>query len=428
MPGESSALRMYMPAKIRWVMSRPSRYKVLEGGRGGAKSYSFANCAIARACQEKIRFLCTRETQNSIKDSVHRLISDRINATGLSELFVIRNEMIESKSGSQFFFKGLHHNISEIKSMEGIDVVWVEEAEKVSEDSWITLIPTIRKDGSEIWVSFNAESEQSATYKRFLKNTPPDCRRAHVTFRDNRYFPEVLRREMEYDKRVDHDKYLHIWEGQIKHYAEDLIFKGKLEVDCEFETPIDAQFYFGGDYGYSVDPSVLNRSFIKDNCLYIDYEAYGYGVEIKQLHQFYATIPDVHRWRIIADSQRPDTINFLSQTFLAPNGTVYDGYNIVGAEKGKGSVEDGIEFLRSFEKIYIHKRCPGSKKDWENYRWKRDRITNQIIPIALDSSNHSPDAVRYSLEPYIKSHVSIFDLNYNAMRNSPLMNFLKGEQ
>ena len=418
MPGESTELRMYMPAKIRWVMARPSRYKVLDGGRGAAKSYSFANCAIARATTEKIRFLCTRETQNSIKDSVHRLIADRINTSGLSELFTIRNETIEGKNGSQFFFKGLHHNISEIKSMEGIDVVWVEEAEKVSMDSWDTLIPTIRKDNSEIWISFNPETK-SATYRRFIENPPPDCRRAHVTFRDNKYFPDVLRREMEYDKRVDYDKYLHIWEGQIKKYAEDLIFRSKLVTDAEFDTPTGVQFYFGEDFGYSNDPTCLIRCYIQDNCLYIDWEAYGYQVEITQLHQFNGIVPDSEKWKITADSQRPDTINFLSQTFLAPNGTIYPGFSIIGAEKGKGSVEDGIEFLRSFEKIYIHKRCPGSKKDFENYRWKRDRITDEILPIAIDKSNHSPDAVRYALEDYIKRKVTVFDLDYSKINVIP---------
>ena len=415
MLGDNATLRMYMPEKIRWVMKRPSRYKVLDGGRGAAKSYSFANCAVARACQEKVRFLCTRETQNSIKDSVHRLISDRIQASGLGELFTIRNETIESKSGSQFFFKGLHHNISEIKSMEGIDVVWVEEAERVSSDSWDTLIPTIRKENSEIWVSFNPESKDSATYKRFIENPPPDCRRAHLTFRDNKYFPEVLRREMEYDKRVDPEKYQHIWEGKIKKYAEDLIFRGKLETNCEFETPENVQFYFGSDYGYSVDPSVIVRCFILDHCLYIDYEAYGYQVEVTDLHRFYEMVPDSHRWRIVADSQRPDTISFLSQTFPSSDGNVYNGFDIIGAEKGKGSVEDGIEFIRSFKKIFIHKRCPGSKKDFENYRWKRDRITNEIIPMAFDKSNHSPDAVRYALESYIKSRISVFDLDYSKI-------------
>lgn len=414
-----------MPAKIRWVMSRPSRYKVLKGGRGGAKSYSFANYSIARAVQEKVRILCTRETQNSIKDSVHRLITDRIYAAGLGDLFTIRNESIESDSGSQFFFKGLHHNISEIKSMEGIDVVWIEEAERVSEDSWRTLIPTIRKAGSEIWVSFNPESKDSATYKRFVLNPPPDTRSAHVTWRDNKYFPEVLRREMEYDKRVDYDMYLHVWEGQIKKYAEDLIFRGKLFTDVEFDTPDGVQFYFGEDFGYSNDPTVLNRCWIGDgvrgenNCLYIDYEAYGHGIEITQLHQFNETVPDSHRWRIVADSQRPDTISFLSQIFLAPNGSTYQGFDIVGAEKGKGSVEDGIQFLRGFEKIYIHKRCPGSKKDFENYRWKRDRITDEILAIPIDKSNHSPDAIRYALEKYIKRQLTVFDLDYSKINVIP---------
>lgn len=395
-------------------MSQPSRYKILAGGRGAAKSYSFANCAIARGCQEKLRFLCTRETQNSIKDSVHRLISDRIYAAGLSGLFTIKNESIESTSGTQFFFKGLHHNIGEIKSMEGIDIVWVEEAERVSDLSWETLIPTIRKENSEIWVSFNPDSFGSATYKRFIQNMPPDCRRAHVTFKDNKYFPEVLRREMEYDKRVDFEKYEHIWLGKCKGYSDALIFKGKILVDS-FETPPGVEFFFGSDFGFSNDPSVLVRMFIQDHKLYIDYEAYGVGVEITDLHQFFASVPESNKWRITGDSQRPDTISFLSQHYVAKDGTNYPGYNIVGSEKGPGSVEDGIQFLRGFEQIIIHPRCRGAVDNFSNYKWKQDKITQDILPIPVDSSNHVPDAVRYALERYIKKKTSVFDIDYSKV-------------
>lgn len=410
MPESLATLRMYMPDKIRWVMSRPSRYKVLEGGRGGAKSYSFANTAVALTSQKKTRFLCTRETQNSIKDSVHRLISDRIYAAGLDNFFTIRNEMIESTCGSQFFFKGLHHNISEIKSMEGIDIVWVEEAEKVSAESWDILIPTIRKENSEIWISFNPDDAKSATFQRFIMNTPPDCRRAHITFRDNKYFPEVLRREMEYDKRVDFEKYLHVWEGQIKKYAQDLIFRSKLEVDADFEAPEGTRFFYGADFGFSNDPTAGNRCYIHDRKLYIDYEVYGYGVELTDLHRFFGDLPDVRRWTIRADSARPDTISFLSQPFTDKYGTEHKGFAIVGAEKGKGSVEDGIEFLRGFEKIVIHKRCPHTKKDFENYRWKKDRITDEVLAIPKEGSDHAPDDIRYALEPYIKKKVGCFDV------------------
>ena len=142
--------------------------------------------------------------------------------------------------------------------------------------------------------------------------------------------------------------------------------------------------------------------FIKDRKLYIDYEAYGHGVELMDLPQFFKTVPGSFEadWKIIADSARPDTINFLDQK----------GFCIEGAEKGKGSVEDGIEFIRSFEEIIIHPRCRGTKDNFENYKWKQDKITGEILPIPAEGSDHAPDAVRYALEPYIKKKVTIFDV------------------
>jgi phage terminase large subunit len=330
--------------------------------------------------------------QNSIKDSVYRLLCDRIAALDLVEFYDVKKEGIFSKCGSEFLFKGLRHNITEIKSTEGIDICWVEEAEKVSSYSWDILTPTIRKDSSEIWVSFNPEEEKSATYQRFIVSPPPRTISAHLTYKDNPFFSEALRREMEYDKRVDYEKYLHIWEGQVKKYGEACIFHNKISVE-DFETPIGVEFKFGADWGFSVDPTVLQRCYIRDNVLYLDYEFYGHGVELTELEGAFNSVPESRKWKIVADSQRPDTISFMQRK----------GFHIVGAEKGKGSVEDGIEFLRGFEKIVIHSRCKGAIDNFSNYRWKQDKITNEILPIPLDANNHTPDAVRYALESYIKA-------------------------
>lgn len=377
---------------------RPSRYKVLYGGRGSGKSHSFAKWLVHRAAHEKLRILCTREMQNSIKDSVHRLLCDQIEACGLTAFFTITENSIKSLSGSEFIFKGLHHHIAEIKSLEGIDIVWVEEAERVSEYSWSILIPTIRKDSSEIWISFNPEDEKSATYNRFVKNPPPDCLIAFMSWRDlGPAFPEVLRQEMEYCRSVDQEAYEHIWEGKFKTYADALILRGKFKVEA-FDAPSDAQFMFGADFGFSTDPSCLVRMFIREHCLYIDWEAYGHGVEIDELEAFFDAVPGSRKWRIKADSARPDTISYLRRR----------GFNIVGAEKGKGSVEDGIQFLRGFKQIIIHPRCKGTKGDFENYKWKQDKITGLILPVPAEGFDHAPDACRYALEDYTKQKISIF--------------------
>lgn len=390
---KQQTLVSYMPDSAQRVLGAVARYKVLSGGRGSAKSYSIADALIARSVHEKLRILCTRENQNSIRDSVHRLLSDRILALKYDPFFNIQKDSIRCQvSGSEYLFKGLRHNISEIKSTEGIDICWIEEAERVSEDSWSTLIPTIRKEGSEIWVSFNPESENSPTHKRFITNRPPDCKYAHLTYRDNDMFPEVLRREMEYDKRVDKDKYEHVWEGKCKGYSDLLIFKGKVRVE-DFETPADAQLFYGADFGFSQDPAVLVRMFMQDNKLFIDYEAYGVGVEINELEQFYDSVPGARQWEIIADSERPDTISHIRQK----------GFNIRGAKKGPGSVDDGIMFLRGFEEIVIHPRCRGAVDNFNNYKWKKDAITGLPLPVPQAGSDHVPDACRYALERYIKS-------------------------
>lgn len=391
-----------LPEKIVPVIFGTTRYKVLRGGRGSAKSWSIARYLVLKAAFRKYRILCTREMQNSIKDSVYKLLVDQIYALDLQKYFEIEKESITSLCGSQFIFKGLHHNIAEIKSTEGVDICWVEEAEKVSEDSWTILIPTIRNEGSEILISFNPEEEKSPTYTRFAKNPPPDCFSIALTFEDNPWFPEVLRREMEYDKRVDYDKYEYVWLGKPKKYSQALIFSPKKVKIQEFEAPEGTRFYFGADFGFSTDPTVLVRLFIQDRKLYIDYEAYGHGIEIEDLPAFFQTVPEAFEseWKITADSARPDTINFLEQR----------GFCIEGAEKGKGSVEDGIEFIRSFEEIIIHPRCKGTKDNFENYKWKQDKITQEILPIPAEGSDHAPDAVRYALEPYTKNKVSCFDV------------------
>lgn len=387
------------PELIIPVIKPPSRYKVLYGGRGSAKSWSVARELIIRAAFGKVRILCAREFQSSIKDSVHKLLTDQIKEMGLSAYFVIQENSIKSIGGSEFIFKGLHNNSNEIKSMEGIDIVWVEEAEAVSETSWKVLIPTIRKEGSEIWITFNPRDEKSSTYTKFVVNCPPDCLRAEVNFWDNPWFPEVLRKEMQHDKENDPEAYEHVWCGKPEKYGQSLIFRGKFRVE-EFEAPADARFYYGTDFGFSSDALALVRCFIKDKNLYIDYEFYGHGIELDDIAKGYDTVPGSRKWKITADSARPDTIAHLRK----------QGFMIEGAEKGPGSVEDGIEYLKKFKAIIIHPRCKGTKHNFENYRWKVDKNTNEILPIPIDKHNHVPDSLRYALEKLMKAKTSIFDV------------------
>ena len=388
-----------LPEKLLFFLSKKARYKIAYGGRGSGKSWAAARCLIVLAIQSKIRVLCTRQLQTSIANSVHKLLSDRIQELGLSDNFEITRDQIRCKNGSEFFFKGIQNNINEIKSIEGINYCWVEEAQSVSENSWEVLIPTIRKENSEIWVTFNPDREEDATYQRFVINPPPDTISQLVNYSENPWFPDVLRKEMEYCKEVDYGKYEHIWLGKTVIDTDAQIYHGKFELK-EFETPDDAVFYYGADWGFANDPTAVVRCFIKDQCLYIDYESGGVGVEFEELPALFNKIPGINKWEIRCDSSRPETISYMSR----------QGFRTVACSKWNGSVEDGIEYIRSFRRIYIHPRCKHTYEEFKFYSYKQDKNTGDILPVVLDKDNHYCDALRYALNPYIQKNVSILSV------------------
>ena len=378
---------------------KPARYKVFYGGRGGAKSWAFARALLLKGVERKLRILCAREYQTSIADSVHKLLGDQISDLGLSRWYDVQKTRIVGMNGTEFIFKGLRHNIQEIKSTEGVDVAWIEEAQSVSNESWDILIPTIRQAGSEIWVSFNPIDVDDPTYKRFVLDPPPGAIVQKVTFRDNPWFPDVLRDEMEYLRRVDPEAYQHVWEGETRTVSDAVILRGKYRV-AAFETPPDTRFYFGADWGFSQDPTALVRCFVMDKTLYIDREAYGIGVDIDDLarrqgepgRSMFDEIEGARRWTIWADNARPETISYVKQR----------GFDIRPADKWKGSVEDGIAYLRSFEEIVIHERCRHTADEARLYRYKTDAQTGDVLPVIEDKNNHCFDAIRYALNKYIQ--------------------------
>lgn len=298
-----------------WELGIPARYKVYYGGRGAAKSWQFARALISKAHHSPLRILCTREFQSSIADSVHKLLKDQIFALGLDPWFNIKDNGITSKrTGAEFLFKGLRRSIQEIKSTEGVDICWVEEAQTVSKESWEVLIPTIRKDGSEIWVSFNVGEATDPTYVRFVLEPPPNTIARKIGWQDNPYFPDVLNQERVYLKKVDPEAYENVWEGEPRSISNACIFKGKFSIES-FETPDDPNlhFYYGADWGFSQEPTTLVRSFIRDNNLYIDYEAYGVGVDLDDIPELFDDVPDSREWPIRADNSRPETISHLKK-------------------------------------------------------------------------------------------------------------------
>jgi phage terminase large subunit len=222
----------------------PARYKVAYGGRGSGKSWAVARALLIQGAQRPLRVLCARETQKSIADSVHRLLSDQVEALGLQGCYAIEKARITGSNGTEFIFAGLKHNVAGLKSYEAVDICWVEEAQSVSKGSWATLIPTIRKEKSEIWASFNPDLEQDATYQLFVVNPPPGAVVRKVNYTDNPFFPEVLRREAEHLKETNLDEYLHVWEGNCISVLEGAIYANELrQVDKEqriTRVPYDA--------------------------------------------------------------------------------------------------------------------------------------------------------------------------------------------
>ena len=208
-----SSLQIQIP-EVLTPFLEPMRYKVAYGGRGSGKSWTVAQLLVIKAYQSETRILCAREMQRSISDSVMQLLADTIERMGLSSFFQVQSNTIKGDNGSRFIFEGLKSNVTKIKSMEGIDIVWVEEAEAVSFTSWETLIPTIRKPNSEIWVTFNPRDELDDTYDRFITNPPKESLIQKVNWQDNPWFPEELRKEKDHMREKDETLYRWIWEGE----------------------------------------------------------------------------------------------------------------------------------------------------------------------------------------------------------------------
>ena len=382
---------------------RPFRYKIYYGGRGATKSWSIARALILLAHGRKaLRIGCFRELQNSIKDSVHKLLCDQIDLLGLTIWFKItQTSIVHRVTKSEFLFKGLRSNATEIKSTEGIDIAWVEEAQLVSKDSWELLIPTIRKDGSEIWISFNPNEETDATYKKFVLNTPPNSCIHLVNWYNNPWFPKELNAERQHMLATDPEAYTHIWEGGCKIIGDAVVFKGKYVVDT-FEYPTDCRpedkprLFFGLDFGFAQDPVAATRSYVTGKPpfeeLWIEHEAFGVGVEIDEIPQLMNTIPGAREWPWKADNARPESISYIRR----------QQYQITAAEKWPGCVEDRIAHLKGYKKIHIHQRCKHMQQEARLYSYKVDKQNNDILPVLVDKHNHGWDAVGYSLDGYIQ--------------------------
>jgi phage terminase large subunit len=419
------SLRITTP-RVFSPLLQPSRYKGAHGGRGSGKSHFFAELLIERCLLRPTRAVCIREVQRSLDQSVKLLLEDKIKSFGLGGSFEIMNTHINTPNDGIIIFNGMqNHTAESIKSLEGYDVAWVEEAQSLSQRSLDLLRPTIRLEDSELWFSWNPRHKTDPIDVLLRsKELPPDAIVVRANYQDNPHFPEILRVEMEWDRRTNFDKYLHVWMGGYEKHSDSRVFKN-WRVD-NFDAPADAVFRHGGDWGFSADPTVLSRLYERRppnarKQLFIDWDVYKIGCEIDHtpalfdrlgckrelspliLEQVEGETPknpallselmtegyrSARRHTITADSARPETISYLRR----------HGYpRIVAAKKGPNSVKEGVIFLQGYD-IVIHERCVHTIDEFTMYSYEMDPLTNAILPILEDKKNHVIDSVRYSVE------------------------------
>lgn len=374
----------------RWFLPflEEARYKGAWGGRGSGKSHAIAEYIIERCLMKRTDVVCIREVQRSLAMSVKKLLEIKVEALGVGHLFDVQKDRIGTPYGGVIVFSGMqNHTADSIKSLEGFDIAWVEEAQTLSQRSLDMLRPTIRKPGSEILFSWNPDLKTDPV-DALLRGVlpPPGAVVVKANYRDNPWLPDELKTELEYDQRRDPDKFAHIWLGEYQRNSEARVFKN-WTVD-EFDVLPDAVLRQGADWGFAVDPSVLVQCYIVGRKLYVPYEAYRVGCEIVDTPALFMTVPESERWPITADSARPETISHMRKNGFP---------KIMPAIKGAKSIEDGIEWLKSFD-IVVHPRCVHTIDELTLYSYKTDPLTGQVLPLLEDKQNHVIDALRYACE------------------------------
>lgn len=390
-------LDVEFPEKIGFLFN-PSRYKVLYGGRGSGKSWGVARALLLMGIQRPLRVLCARELQNSITDSVHALLADQIKTLNLESFYEIQNTVIYGKNGTEFLFAGLKHNVTKIKSFEGVDVCWVEEAQTVSKSSWDVLLPTIRKDSSEIWITFNPELDTDETYKRFVIVPPANAVVQKVNWSDNPWFPQVLRDEKDDLKARDMDAYLNVWEGNTRQVLDGAVYATELRKaqeenrirDIFVDTTIPVSTFW--DIGWS-----------DLNSIWFVQTVPGGEVRVIDFYQNCQKTID-HYVQILQSKGYTYRDHWLPHDAEHKNMTgksvkdIMQGMNLPVRITPKLSIADGINAARMLmNRCYFDQnRCAEGLQALRHYRYDVDPDTKLFSKTPLhDQNSHAADAWRY---------------------------------
>lgn len=382
-----------IPIEYKRLFDTDWREAAVYGGRYSLKSHTVARILLIRARQKKIRVACFREFQNSIADSSHQLLKDLINQYNLTDFKVTDKSIINIVNGSDFIFKGLHNNEQSIKSTEGIDIAWIEEAQTVSNNSLEVLTPTVRKDGSQLIYTYNRLLEDDPVHNRLVLEGRPNTLVINTNYDialKYKMMPEVIRLEMEDDKENRPALYKHKWLGEPLS-SERKIYKDWAIID---EIPHEARLErYGMDFGYSNDPTAIIAIYKYNGGFILDEITYQKGLSNKQIADI---LQNIDRALVIADSAEPKSIDEIRSY----------GINILPCVKGKDSVRQGIQYVQD-QRISITKRSSNLLQEYNRYLWQVDKL-GKIINVPEGGFDHLMDALRYGLDSYKPVTSSIY--------------------
>lgn len=376
----------------------PKRYKAIKGGRGSGKSHERAEALVETLLMDPdAKFVCIREIQKSLTESVKVLIEQKIKKFRVEHMFNIKDQYIAPIKGDGLvIFRGMqNHTADSIKSLEGFKYAWVEEAQTLSRRSLELLTPTIRMEGSELWFTWNPRKSTDPVDEFFNEqNRPANSTVVHVNYDQNPFISKTLLEDMVDCRRRDYDLYRHVWLGEYEEKSEERIFNKRWRVDSFEVDHTFGQPNQGLDFGFSQDPTAAIRLYIKDKKLFISHEAGAVGLELDQTVDYLTSrIPGFEKYPTYADKARPESISYLKRHGLP---------KISAADKWPGSIEDGITHIKSYDEIIIHPRCKHTQHEFNEYRYKVDRNTGEITDVIIDANNHYIDGLRYALYKIIR--------------------------
>ena len=373
---------------------KPARFKAVYSGRAGGKSHFFAEYLLARMIADPdLQAVCIRKYRATITNSIQLLLANKIDERGWHKYFDVQRSEIKRIGGrGKIAFIGMQdHNASSIKGYEGFGVAWVDEATELDQYSLDLLIPTLRTQGAETWFSWNPDQQDDPVDAMFRPTPPKGSIVKRIHFTDNPFNSQTTKDDYARDLERDPEKHAWVWDGEYNVRSDVVVFAGRWRV-AELDTAGMDGPYYGADWGFATDPTAVIEVWVNGNSIYISRESYAYQLPIdKTARRWLTDIPGIERHVCFADNARPESINLVRRMGLP---------RLQPCNKWSGSVEDGVEWLRS-QDIVVHPKCKNMQTELKRYRYKQRR-DGEVIPVIVDKDNHLIDCLRYGLQKLIQ--------------------------